>query len=78
MRKLYENHNCKTVQIRVPEHMVEHVRLFIRLFPEGCENPLEGIKKAENAVMQLITDFSQTTGLISTAKIGRARKEALK
>ena len=78
MKKLYENHNCPTVQIRVPIHVVEHVRLFIRLFPEGCENPLEAIKKAESAVMQLITDFNNTTGLISTAKIGRSRKEGLK
>ena len=78
MKKLYENHNCKTVQIRVPASRVDDVKWFLRLTPEGCENPLETIKKAEQAVMQLITDFSNTTGLISTAKIGRARKEGLK
>lgn len=78
MKKLYENHDCKTVQIRVPALRVDDVKLFLRLSPEGCENPLEEIKKIENAVMQLITDFSQTTGLISSAKIGRTRKEELK
>lgn len=78
MRKLYENHDCPTVQIRVPASRVDDVKLFLRLTQEGCENPLEEIKKTESAVMQLITDFSKTTGLISTAKIGRSRKEELK